>query len=109
MNTANVKIEKLMLSLIDKSCKKGKNHVKFSGNISKENEMDIKHLPKACQLCFSLQDKNSEPKDMPNYSNFGDFQPCASGESQCLPKDRAILLLMHKLIKRIENSQDGTP
>ncbi len=71
--------------------------------------MDIKHLPKACQLCFSLQDKNSEPKDRPNFSNFGDFQACSYENTTCLPKDRAMLLMLHKIIKRLENNKDGTP
>lgn len=64
--------------------------------------MNIKELPRSCQLCFSLQDKNSEPKDMPNYSNFGDFIPCQFNESSCLPKDRAQLLLMHRIYKRLD-------
>lgn len=70
--------------------------------------MDIKQLPKSCQLCFSLQDKNSEPKDMPNYSNFGDFQACTLGKSTCLPKDRALLMLLHRIIKRLDSSKDGS-
>lgn len=64
--------------------------------------MDYKDLPKGCQLCFSLQDKDSEPKDMPNYSNFGDFQACQFENTTCLPKDRAMLLLLHRLNKKLE-------
>jgi len=64
--------------------------------------MDIKELPKACQLCFQIQGKRSAPTDQPNFSNFGDFIPCRFNDTTCLPKDRAMILLLHRLLRKID-------
>jgi len=63
----------------------------------------LKEIDEACNICSKLSSKHSG-KPYNKYPQFTEdgILPCWGSDTECLPKDRAIIVLLDRLLKKLD-------